>query len=494
MSSSFLVPDRDQSFLIATSYRDQLGAGHRVWTVIDVVEGLDLTALYDRYSCDTPQGGRPAFDPAMMLTLLVFGYCEGKRSSRELEEACRRDVAYQAICGGMTPDHATIARFRVTIDDVLEDLFIQVLAACAQHGLVGVGRVALDGTKIAAAASKDSNVTAEYLVGLRHDITQILAATTETAATEAATGPATGPAATDTGTGDPDVIADDAASNADAAAGGWSVVRRERETVRKLARVDDTVGAVEAAAQRRAADEKKRGRTKPGSPKANLTDPQSRLQKTREGWIQGYNAQAVVSEHQVVVCAQLTAETTDSGMFSSLIDHTWANLETVGVTDRPQVVLADAGYWSKDNARIEKRLDGTVLLIAPTKSHHVGEKVPDGDLTAASDATLAKIDMQKRLAVVANRDLYRQRAWMIEGSFAHTKIHRRSRRFMRRGIVACAAEWQLINLAGNINKIHNHQSRSRRRQRRCAAAERSQTATRRHTAQWRPPTLTRRHR
>ena len=93
-----------------------------VWTVIGVVEGLDLSAVYARYGDDIGQGGRPAFDPAMMLTLLVFGYCEGRRSARELETACRRDVAYQAICGGMVPDHATIARFRVMIDDVVESL------------------------------------------------------------------------------------------------------------------------------------------------------------------------------------------------------------------------------------------------------------------------------------------------------------------------------------------------------------------------------------
>ncbi len=115
MASKFLVPDRDQSFLRATSYRELAGESDPVWTVIEVVEGLDLSGVYARYAVSA--AGRPAFDPTMMLTLLIFGYCEGKRSSRELETACRRDVAYQAICGSMTPDHATIARFRVLIDD-----------------------------------------------------------------------------------------------------------------------------------------------------------------------------------------------------------------------------------------------------------------------------------------------------------------------------------------------------------------------------------------
>ena len=174
MASKFLVPDRDQSFLRVASYRDLLGDDGLVWTVIGVVEGLDLSAVYARYGDDIGQGGRPAFDPAMMLTLLVFGYCEGRRSARELETACRRDVAYQAICGGMVPDHATIARFRVMIDDVVESLFVQVLAACRERGLVDVGRVALDGTKIGAAASKDANRSVERLSELEIQIRQIL--------------------------------------------------------------------------------------------------------------------------------------------------------------------------------------------------------------------------------------------------------------------------------------------------------------------------------
>ena len=220
MASKFLVPDRDQSFLRVASYRDLLGDDGLVWTVIGVVEGLDLSAVYARYGDDIGQGGRPAFDPAMMLTLLVFGYCEGRRSARELETACRRDVAYQAICGGMVPDHATIARFRVMIDDVVESLFVQVLAACRERGLVDVGRVALDGTKIGAAASKDANRSVERLSELEIQIRQILAETVP----DVNDSPSS--AAVDDAVVDDAVVDDAAVDGAGAGGGGWSGVRR----------------------------------------------------------------------------------------------------------------------------------------------------------------------------------------------------------------------------------------------------------------------------
>ena len=248
MASKFLVPDRDQSFLRVASYRDLLGDDGLVWTVIGVVEGLDLSAVYARYGNDIGQGGRPAFDPAMMLTLLVFGYCEGRRSARELETACRRDVAYQAICGGMVPDHATIARFRVMIDDVVESLFVQVLAACRERGLVDVGRVALDGTKIGAAASKDANRSVERLSELEIQIRQILAETVP----DVDDSPSS--AAVD------DAVVDDAAvDGAGAGGGGWSGVRRRAEDERRLGRIGAAQAEAERSRLRREHDQKRRG-------------------------------------------------------------------------------------------------------------------------------------------------------------------------------------------------------------------------------------------
>ncbi len=470
MASRFLVPDREQTFLEAVSYRDVLGDDHPVWTVIDVVEGLDLSFVYDRYEADTSVGGRRAFDPAMLLALLVFGYSEGKRSSRQLEDACRRDWAYRAICGEATPDHATIARFRAGLDDVLESLFAQVLAVCATAGLVEVGLVALDGTRMGGAASKEANKTASTLQRFEAEAR---------------------------------VMLDEAAAADDADDGGGvrvsSETRRATERVRRADRIREAQQVVADAVDRQSPEEK-RGRKK--RPIANVTDPESRLQKTRNGFIQGYNAQTVVSADQVVVACEVTPDQTDVGWLEPMLTAAVANVAAAGITDPVGVAVADAGYWSQTNAEAEEAL-GIGLLIATTKSHRVGtptdgdkgdeaairdrERLPviarivDGEITTAeaarrlglshtrvstllaryrrhgslvSEATLARLAMEHRLAEPVNRDRYRQRGWLVEGSFAHIKTHRNTSRFSRRGLAACNAEWKLINLAGNLLKLH----------------------------------------
>ena len=464
MASRFLIPDRDQLFLEAVSYRGVLGEEHLVWTVIGVVDQLDLSELYARYEGDPVVGGRPAFDPAMMLELLVFGYCEGKRSSRALEEACRRDWAYRAICGGMVPDHATIARFRVQMDDLLADLFVQVLAVCAQVGLARVGVVAIDGTRMEAAASKEANRTASHLGALEAEARRMLA--------EAAQ-----------------------ADAADEAAAGPTAARQVANQADRLERIRRAQQVVAEAMATKEAEEKKRGKAK--RPVGNTTDPDSRLQKTRTGFIQGYNAQVAVSADQVVVAAEVTPDPTDVAMLGPMLQSVRQNLSAARVEAPIEVGLADAGYWSQDNAELEIEGVDMVLLIATTKTHKVGSgsdglsadqidtrnrliaRVHAGELgigdaaeqlglapnyvsrllgrwrqsgTVATTATAARHRMEAKLA--ENQDLYRQRGWLIEGSFAHTKTHRNTRRFQRRGRVACDAEWKLVNLAGNIRKIH----------------------------------------
>ncbi len=472
MASRFLVPDREQTFLEAVSYREVLGDDHPVWTVIDVVEGLDLSAIYGRYVSDVSVGGRRAFDPAMLLALLVFGYSEGKRSSRQLEDACRRDWAYRAICGEITPDHATIARFRQGLDDVLESLFAQVLAVCSAAGLVEVGLVALDGTRMAGAASKEANKTASTLQRLEAEARVML---------------------------DEAAAADDADSDGDGVDGVRvsSKTRRDTERMRRVVRIREAQRVV-ADAVATQTGEKRRGRQK--RPVVNVTDPESRLQKTRNGFIQGYNAQTVVSADQVVVACEVTPDPTDVGWLEPMLTTAVVNVEAAGVDDRVGVAVADAGYWSQANAEAEDAL-GVELLIATTKSHRVGgpagedeeaasrdrERLPvisridDGDATIAngarqlglshswvsvllgryrrhgslvSEATLARHEMERRLTQPANRDRYRQRGWLVEGSFAHVKTHRNTSRFSRRGLTACNAEWKLINLAGNLLKLH----------------------------------------
>lgn len=467
--SRFKVPDRDQSFMEVGSYRDLVGPDEPVWTVIEVVESFDLSVIYGRYE-PVAAGGRKAYDPKMMLTLLLFGYCEGKRSSRELEAACRRDVMYRLITAGMTPDHATIAKFRQMTDDVIEGLFVHVLEACADAGLVKVGRVAVDGTRMAGAGSLDANRSVSSLNELETEIRSILDAVdqadaVDNAAIEHGVG-GVGDAAGVSHGQDPQPQPDpepEPGSQRVTGPGSGSVhdpdgglsVRRRVGLEDKLGRVVEAQGALVEAVERRRSTEKRRGKRNRGEVTVNVTDPESRLQKTRQGWVQGYNAQAVVSLDQIVIAAHVTPKSTDVEMLVPMIDLATENLATVGVTDPMAHVLADAGYWSTNNFRFEET-SSTVLVIA-TKNRHTNTKPVHPDRVTAK--TKARFVMEQRFRDESIKELYRCRAPMVEGSFAHTKTQRRAGRFLRVGVDAVNAEWKMTNLAGNLMKLARHKTR-----------------------------------
>jgi len=503
MASKFLVPDRDQVFFEEVSFHDRLGSDHVVWTIIEIVDGLDLTEIYDLYRPDTGGGGRPALDPKMMLVLLIFGYSEGKRSSRQLEEACWRDMAYRAICGGITPDHATIARFRARIDDVLEDLFVEVLSVLVDAGMIDTSVVALDGTRMGAVASKEANRGADTLTKMHVEARRILDEAARADAAEAVDGTTVDGTASTAGA-DADADADagaDADADAENGAGGVrgsSVARKVAERVRRVDRIEAANRVVADAGERRAGVEAKR--QKPFKPVGNITDPESRLQKTRGGFIQGYNAQSVVSSDQVVIACDVTPDSTDARWLVPMLEQSRDNIAHAGVTTPIGVALADAGYASTGNFNAEPDL-GMCLLISTSKRRTVKQhadriearavrdqgrikvlsRIETGEITRTeaagilglsynrtctlylrlirtatldSPATIAWQTMTDKLADPANKELYKQRSPKIEGSFAHIKTHRRTDAFIRHGLKACQAEWYLINLVGNIMKLH----------------------------------------
>lgn len=170
MSQNFVACDREQELLLPPSLREWLPEDHLAWFVLDAVEQVDLSAVYDAYRADG--WGRAAFDPQMMVALLLYAYAVGERSSRGIERRLREDVAFRVIAANQAPDHATIARFRVRHEQALGDMFTQILALCARAGLVSVGLVAVDGTRIGANAAQSANRTQE---GLREEVERILA-------------------------------------------------------------------------------------------------------------------------------------------------------------------------------------------------------------------------------------------------------------------------------------------------------------------------------
>ena len=398
----------------------------------------------------------------MMVALIVYAYAIGERSSRRIERRCLEDVAFRVITANQAPDHATIARFRVRHERALGDLFGQVLRLCSEAGMVRVGVVAVDGTKVHANASE--RATRDYEQIAR----EILEEAAEIDALEDEQfGERRGdelPPALSTREGRQRWLRDarrrlDQQRAEEARPIPRSRAKRLLEARRRL----DEELAVERRANAeyeayRARGVMKDGRRFGGSPKPyqppetpagkiNLTDLDSRNVKTLRGWVQGYNAQAVCTEEQIVIAAEVTIASPDFGQLEPMVTATETELTTAGVTDAPEVVLADAGYWHTEQIeRLTGR--GTVVLIPPDAGKRKGARPGwDGGIYAF---------MRRVLATDRGGELYRRRNGMIEPIFAHTKFNRRIDRFQRRGRAAARSEWRLITATHNLLKLHTH--------------------------------------
>ncbi len=417
--------------LLPPDLRDWLPAGHLAHFVIDTVDELDLAAFYAAYRQDG--WGRPAHDPAMMVALVLYAYARGDRSSRVIERRCVEDIAYRVIAANQAPDHSTIARFIERHEAALGALFGQVLGLCRRAGLVRAGVLALDSTKIAANASGQANMSFEQIAR------EIIA---EGIATDRAEDELYGDARGDEL---PAELADPTtrrerlrAAKAELEA-EWAVERAEREEL--LAR--------------RAEHQQRTGRNPTGRPptkpmpaspqgRLNLTDRDSRPQKTPRGFIQGYNAQAVATDDQIVVAADVITRSADGGQLAPMITAAAGELAAAGA-DGPQVVLADAGYWSAPDIRTLTGHGLTVLVP------------PDAHTATAPNRSRAGglyDQMRERLGSDDGRQLYRRRQVTIEPIFGHTKHNRRLDRFRRRGLAACRAEWRLITATHNLLKLY----------------------------------------
>src|SRR3954452_4090770 len=460
MPQNFLACDREQVLLLPPSLREWLPKDHFAWFVIEVVDGLDLAEFLAAYRSDG--WGRAAHDPAMMVALLVYAYAIGERSSRRIERRCREDVAFRVITANQGPDHATVARFRVRHERALNELFGQVLGLCADAGLLRVGVLAVDGTKVSANASE--RATRDYEQIAREILEQ--AAETD-AREEQQFGEARGdelPPALATREGRQRWLrdaqrrldqrrADEARPIARSRAKRLVEARRRLEqelAVERRANAD-----YEAYRARGVMKDGRRfgGPPKPYQPpdtpagKINLTDLDSRNVKTLRGWVQGYNAQPVCTEDQIVIAAEVTISSADFGQLEPMVTATETELATAGVTDTPEVVLADAGYWhSQQIERLTGR--GSVVLIPPDAGKRKGARPGwDGGLYAF---------MRRVLATDDGGELYRRRNTMIEPVFANTKFNRRIDRFQRRGRAAARSEWRLITATHNLLKLHTH--------------------------------------
>jgi len=518
MAFGYRPVDRDQQFLLPPDVRSWLPEGHLVWLLLDVVERIDTSALHRGHPNDGV--GRRAFDPDMLLVLLLYAYCTGQRSSRRIEQLCEVDVAYRVICANDPPDHTTIARFRQRYDAYARAVFIEILSLCHEAGLTRVGVVAVDGTKIGADASLKANRTrAQIEAEIAAQVDEMM---DQAAATDAAEDEMFGDRRGDEL---PDDLADRSSRQrrldealeqlkakraqqdaADAAReeqwrrafdgeGRPPRFRPNRddpvEHARRLVKVRRQRAArrrVDVVARARARGQRPRGQApgpgrrvaaaqanlaaaqaaaaaaagaaspaapdqRPSEPRANVTDPDSRIMHTKNGWIQGYNAQAAVTDNGVVVAAEVSNDHNDVGQCQPMMAATKRNLRAIRHRKRIGTMLFDAGYWSDENANAA----GPTRLIATGKIHTLRKKAEAQPPTSGPpppQATPAEA-MEHRLRTTRGAKLYAKRQHTIEPVFGQIKHDRGIRRFVRRGLTAVQSEWQLIATAHNLLKLAN---------------------------------------
>jgi transposase len=338
MAYNFLRGDYDQLYLLPPDLRDWLSADHLAWFILDVVDQLDLDLFLRTYRADGH--GHPAYDPKTLLGVLLYAYAIGVRSSRQIQRRCTEDLAFRVLAGNQAPDHVTIARFRIRHQQALAGFLVESLKLCAAAGLVRLGVVALDGTKVAANAADRANRT---LAKLEEEVAAILR---EAAEADQAEDHQHSPAR---GNKLPAALASKAGRLARLQEAKALLEADVAERQRRYAqRVAELAAAARAKGKQPRASVKPRRRDEATKPQAtaNVTDPDSRLQPTCNGWVQGYNAQAVTTCEQVIVAAELTQHTSDLQQLRPMLAATTATQSAAGIQARPGTLLADCGYWS----------------------------------------------------------------------------------------------------------------------------------------------------
>lgn len=423
---------------------DWVPEGHLARFILDVVEQLELTSIFDYY--EREQRGYPPHHPQMMVALLLYAYCVGVPSSRKVEKRCYEDVAFRLLTGNTQPDHTCISEFRRIHLEGLAALFLQVLKLCGKAGLVKLGHVALDGTKVKANASKHKAMSYEHMKKkddeLKAKIAELLRQAEETDADE------------DTRFGKD---------------------RRGDELPTELARAESRRARIrelkaeleaEAKAQKEAAAKDDSDDDSPPAPtplpshqiptkadgtptdkaQRNFTDADSRIMKTGDGFVQGYNAQAAVDEaHQIIVGQALTNQPPDVEHLLPMLEEVVANCGRA-----PDETSADAGYFSESNVlgAMERGVDPHIAI--GRRKH--GEPSPTVRGRSKKDLTFKEL-MARKLATKRGAKIYSRRKVIVEPVFGQIK-NRGFRQFLLRGLAKVRGEWSLITLSHNLLKLH----------------------------------------
>lgn len=431
MGKSYRPYHPEDELLLPPSLRDWLPEKHLAYFVSDVIDNLDLSAMDAVYGNE--KRGQPPYDPLMMTKVLVYAYCVGVFSSRRIERRLVEDIAFRVLAAGNQPNFRTISDFRKLHLKTLEGLFEQVLQIALEAGAMKLGRVALDGTKIKANASKHKAMSydrmGEKQKQLKAEVKQLLEQA-ETADAE-----------------------EDARYGRDRTGDELPAELERRET--RLKKIREAKRALEERARQKAAAEG--GDPKQAKPKEkdqyNFTDPESRIMKGADGFVQAYNAQAAVEPGlQLIVGQTVTQAANDKEQLLPMVE---VIKQQSG--QRPEEVLADSGYCSEKNleglesaGKAEQRIEG-YIATERQKQDEYREACPRGPLPKGA----TRVDrMRRKLKTKAGKAVYAARKAIVEPVFGQIKQARGFRQFLLRGIEKVRGEWALVCLTHNILKCY----------------------------------------
>jgi len=436
MPTNYRAYQPEQSYLLPPSPSDWLPENHLSFFISEVVDEMDLSGLYERHEESDPRGNQP-FHPAMMLKILIYAYATGTFSSRRIAQKIEEDVAYRVLAAGNFPQHRTICDFRREHLQRFIELFKQVVQIAKNSGLVKLGRVAIDGTKIKANASKHKAMSYDRMKQeekrLENEIAELIKQAERTDRQE-----------------DQEYGSDQRGDEL------------PQELQRRESRLKKIREAKKRLEERQAEEDRQKGRHegdggrpegKKGQPfkkefgqprekaQDNFTDPESRIMKAGNAFEQSYNAQACVDEeHQIIVAVGVTNSAADNAQLIPMIEATEAVVEQI-----PGQILADAGYRSEANFEHLERnnIDGVIAMGREGKP----DKVP---VSTANQATLR---MKEKLKTADGAAAYRRRKVIVEPVFGWIKRVLGFRQFSFRGLTRNNAEWHLVCLAMNLRRM-----------------------------------------
>lgn len=435
MSRGFIKGNINQTYLLPPSIDDWISKDHQVRFIKTCVDQMNLEVFYKIYAKE----GRPPYDPHMMLCLLIYSYSKGMRSSRKIAKACEDELPLRWLTGNISPNHRTICRFRVRHEKQFKKIFNEVLRLCYESGLISLGNIFLDGIKIKANAALSSNYTLEHINKILEEAKAV------------------------------DKIEDEKFGKSQCPYRLPKELINSEERIKRIKaakkRLDfeygnkkekqtQTVKKYKASSPKKKSNIKFSNRFKVAK-KANITDPESRIMKNRRGFLQGYNCQAVCTENQIIISADVSQKENDFHQLEPMLKQTFTNLKRSGINKKIETLSADAGFFREnlDIKNIEK--SGPKLLLCTKNSYKFRKEIEERRTLEhkISEKKSNKDLMDMRLLIHKWYNIYKKRRYTIEPVFGQIKECLNLNKFLRRGLKAVKSEWLLTCSISNLMKL-----------------------------------------